>query len=797
MPNQAKISGGAHSGILADPAREDAALQHRVWRSFRGLSSRLVAVFSRLGDFRGAGREQFGVVVSAQLSGAVVGMEKFLDSAGFDRAPWLAVGFGSGIGLWFALDNRGEWLGLIALCLGVVLGAAAFLHAYGRFPYLRLALMTMGLMVAAGCATVWAKSALVGTAPIARAMVPWITGRVLDRVEEPADDRVRLVLATREPHTDRVIRVRVTLPAGAGQIQDQSGLVKGAIVRLRARLMPPAAPKLPGSFDFARAAWFNGISATGNVIGAPRIFVPGPGGDWLARARSALAGHVRAKIAGSAGGIAAVITTGERGGINAVDAQAMRDAGLAHLLVVGGLHVSAVVGLAWLLAIRLAALIPALALRLRLPLLSASLGAVVGIGYTLLTGAEVSTVRACLGSLLVMAALALGRQPLSLRLLAVAAMVVMVLWPEAVAGPSFQMSFGSVLAIIALHDAGPVRNFLAHRDEARLMRVVRELTILLISGMVIDLAMMPIALFHFHRAGLYGALANLVAIPLTTFVAMPSIAVALTLDIVGWGAPAWWLAARTLGLLLSVAHMTTGLPGAVALWPSLGAGRFIVFGAAMLWLGLWRGRVRLLALIPALLAAISMAWLRAPDVLITGDGRNLGIASDNGAKLMILREGRSSFTRDEMLELAGMAGTAAPLDKWPGARCNHDFCLVTLNRGGRDWRLLVARTHVSLSDDALALACAGVDIVIAQQVLLGPCHPALIKADRSLLMRTGGLSLDLVNRQVASVVSSQGEHPWWRAPGQSGYGITQTESDDTQSPDTVNQTADMVKALPN
>ncbi len=728
----------------------------------------------------------------AELSGAAGGIEHFLDGAGFDRAPWLAVGFGTGIGLWFALDSPWQWLELIAASLAAALAAAALMSAHGRFPYIRLAIMTMAMMVAAGCTAVWAKSAMVGTPPISYPTVASMTGRVLERTDEPAEHRLRLVLVTREPRTDRPIRVRVTLPDTADRLVT-GALVEGAIVRLKARLMPPSAPKVPGSFDFARAAWFEGISASGGVIGPVDIVSPASGGHLLARAQHALAAHIRARIVGSAGGIAAVLATGERGGISRADAQAMRDAGLAHLLAVGGLHVSAVVGLAYMLVFRLAALFPVIALRVRLPMVAAVAGALVGVAYTLMTGAHVPTVRACLGALLVLTALALGRQPLSLRLLAVAAMVVMLLWPESVAGPSFQMSFGSVVAIIALHNAQPVKDFLAHRVETWPMRVARELIMILLGGMVIDLALMPIALFQFHRAGLFGALANLFAIPLTTFVAMPLIALALTLDLVGLGAPMWWLAGKSLVFLLAIAHGTADLPGAVTLLPVLGTGRYMVFVAAMLWLGLWRGNVRLLALIPALLATASMAWLRPPDVMITGDGRNLGIVSDNGENLMILREGRSSFNRDQMLEAAGMSGAVRPLDKWPGARCNHDFCLVEVDRGDRIWRLLIARTKARVSGDDLARACAGVDIVVAQQTLFGACKPALIKADSALLMRTGGLALDLVDRRVTSVVADEGDHPWWRAAHK-----LQTDDDDDQgysSP--ADPAVDIVKALPN
>src|SRR5690606_27391441 len=209
---------------------------------------------------------------------------------------------------------------------------------------------------------------------------------------------------------------------------------------------------------------------------------------------------------------------------------------------ISGLHVSAVIAAAYLLAVKLLALWPWLALRVRLPLVAAGVAALAGVAYTLLTGAEVPTVRSCVGAVLVLIALALGREPLSLRMVAVGAIFVLLLWPEALVGPSFQMSFAAVIAIVALHGAAPVRAFLAPREEGWPVWIARRVAMLLMTGVVIEIALMPIVLFHFHRAGLYGALANVVAIPLVTFVSMPLIALALLLDVVGGGAPVWWLA---------------------------------------------------------------------------------------------------------------------------------------------------------------------------------------------------------------------------------------------------------------
>ena len=111
--------------------------------------------------------------------------------------------------------------------------------------------------------------------------------------------------------------------------------------------------------------------------------------------------------------------------------------------------------------------------------------------------------RSCVGALLVLIALSLGREPLSLRMVATAAFVVLLLWPESLIGPSFQMSFAAVIAIVALSSAQPMREFMRAREESWVMRMGRGTVMLLVTGFVIEFALMPIVLFHFHRAGFY------------------------------------------------------------------------------------------------------------------------------------------------------------------------------------------------------------------------------------------------------------------------------------------------------
>ncbi len=472
-----------------------------------------------------------------------------------------------------------------------------------------------------------------------------------------------------------------------------------------------------------------------------------------------LADHVRANLSGSPGAIAAALASGDRGAIAKSDEKAMRDAGLTHLLSISGLHVSAVIAAVYVITIRLLALFPYVALRVRLPVFAAAAGAMGGIAYTLVTGSEVPTIRSVAGSLLVLAALALGRDPLSLRLLATAALFVMLFWPESVFGPGFQMSFASVIAIIAFYSAAPAKAFLAAREEGWMMRMGRHLLMLLASGVVIELALMPISLFHFHRAGLYGAAANVIAIPLTTFATMPLIAVALVLDLVGAGAPAWWLAGKSIELLLWLAHLVAAQPGAVTMMPGMPGWTFGLFVAGLLWLALWTGRVRLWGFIPVALAAIAMVFQQTPDVLVSGDGRHVGITGE-GPDLLVLREMRGDYTREAMLENAGMDGQVTPLDAWRSAQCNSDFCRMTLERAGRRFVLLMARGRDLVERSALEPACAAADIVIASRRLPIWCKPRLLKADRALLARTGGLSISLVSGEIRTVAETQGQHGW-------------------------------------
>ncbi|MGV3770384.1 MAG: ComEC/Rec2 family competence protein [Sphingobium phenoxybenzoativorans] len=679
-------------------------------------------------------------------------IERWLEKEREHIALWAPVALGGGIAAWFLLPGPFAWMGWCFLCAALIV-AAGLIPAGSR---LRMMLAAAGFLACIGCLIIWGKAVAFGEPPLARAAFVQMTGRITHIEPLPAQGSTRLVLKPLE-RPDLPARIRVNI----ADADRPEGLAEGAIIAFRARMMPPAPPAVPGAYDFAQRAFFMGIGATGKALPPIKIVeTPADGGPSL---RQRLSTHIQARVEGGPGAIAATLATGDRGAIPENDAEAMRRSGLAHLLSISGLHVTALIGAVIFLILRLLALSSRLALRWPLLLLSAAGGAAAGIGYTLLTGSDVPTVRSCVAALLVLGGLALGRDSLTLRLVAAGALFILLLWPESIAGPSFQMSFTAVTVIVALGEHPRFRALVSAREERMPVRFLRHLLGLFLTGLAIEIALMPIALFHFHQAGMLGAIANLIAIPLTTFIIMPFEALALFLDLAGLGFPAWWIVEKALALLLIVAHAVAASPGAVALTPAISPVEFGLTVAGGLWCLLWRSRARWIGLLPVLAGAAMIAMTPKPDIMVTGDGRHVAIRLPDGG-MAILRDKAGDYVRDALSESAGYDGELAAFADIPAARCSRDLCNVDMVRGERRWRMLATRSFDLVPASQLARDCAAADVVVSERRLPRTCNPRWLKIDRSMLRRTGGVAVYLRQGVIKTVKRKGDAHPWMTPP---------------------------------
>lgn len=663
---------------------------------------------------------------------------------------WVPVLLGVGIAAYFALPRVAQWQAVACTAAALAAAGLAGRGLVGRCVF------WSGLLILAGVALAWGRAETVAAPKLQSTLFNrTITATIIGLDLQPAQERFRLLLDPDDPALPP--RVRVSLRQAP-----PANIIPGAHIRIRATLRPPPGPSVPGGYDFARRAWFEGVGAVGYALGAPDLLKPAPPpGDaraWLDDARRRLTQRIQSQIDGPAGGIAAALIAGDRGGISEEVTQDMRDSGLAHLLSISGLHIAVVVGGTMWLVRHLLLLNMWIALRWPVKIIAAGVAALAGIAYTLLAGAEVPTVRSCIATLLVLAGLCLGRQAISLRMVAAGALLILLVRPEALLGASFQLSFAAVTAIIVFYQS-PLGKRLAggQAESSWPSRLGRGLVALVVTGVLVEAALAPIALAHFGRTGFYGVLANVIAIPFTSFVVMPAAAAALLLDPVGLGAPGYAVLGWSLELLMRLADTVASWPGAVSRLPSMPTAAFAAFIAGGLWLALWETRIRWAGLLPIGVAAALALSARPADLVVSGDGRHAGIVEDG--RLAMLRPRAGSFIGDMWSD----ATAAETLDEWresPTTRCNRDACVTVIERGGKGWRLLATRSRAQIEWRQLVRACRGVDIVISERWLPDACTPRWLKLDRAALAHSGAVAIRFDPVSVRTVADGHGDHPW-------------------------------------
>jgi competence protein ComEC len=182
--------------------------------------------------------------------------------------------------------------------------------------------------------------------------------------------------------------------------------------------------------------------------------------------------------------------------------------------------------------------------------------------------------------------------------------------------------------------------------------------------------------------------------------------------------------------------------------------------AGGLWICLWRTGWRRWGLVPVAAGALWALLTPAPDLIVTGDGRHLALRTADGS-FAILRARAGDYVRDTLAEAGGTEAELLDIESLPDAACSDALCAATIERDGRRWRLLATRSRDLVARPDMVRACAAADIVVADRNLPRDCNPRWLRADRSFLRQTGGLSIRLGNPPaVVTVTDSVGRHPW-------------------------------------
>ncbi|MDQ8728777.1 ComEC/Rec2 family competence protein [Bradyrhizobium sp. LHD-71] len=670
--------------------------------------------------------------------------------------PWLAVAFGAGIATYFAADR--EPIVWIVLLVAAVFVVAAWLARRSRY----FALAALAAAAAAGFATASLKTARIEHGVLARPMFAvTLAGFIEVREERERSDRFVLRLDRFEPArvtTDtlpKLERVRLSVKKGTAP-------AVGSYVELKARLSPPFTALRPGGYDFARDIYFQRIGASGFVLGAIKpLAAPESGGWWLGYAvainsmRDAIDARIRQTLSGDARAIATALLTGKRDAITSPVNEAMYVSGLGHILSISGYHMALVAGAVFFVLRALLALIPSLTVGFPIKKWAAAAALVAAAFYLLLSGAEVATQRSFLMTAVVLIGVMVDRRAITFRTLAVAAMVVMLLAPEAVVHPSFQMSFAATLGLVALMDRDrPLFSTADHSGAARAaLWGAREVAILALASLIAGLATMPYAAFHFHRATPYGLVSNLLAMPIVSGVVMPAGLFGLLAMPFGFDGVFWRLMDLGIGWMISVAQWVAALPGAVGRVSAFGMLPLLLATLGLIVIALMRTPLRWCGALPILIGAALALVTPQPDVLIASDGQSVAVRGSDG-KLRFMQTKKDAFAVKDWLAADADARGAGDATLAHGARCDAAGCAVRTANGGY---VTIAQRLNAFADD-----CAKAAVIVTALPPPAGCKALVFGQDRlnetgsvALYVRDGAFVVDAVKPPGSS-------RPWAR-----------------------------------
>jgi competence protein ComEC len=622
--------------------------------------------------------------------------------------PWLPVAFGIGIAGYFTADREpARWAALILALATIAIAVMARRRPFG-FP------LALGVAaIATGFCVATLQTARVAHPILQRATwTAQVAGFVETRQEREKSDRivVRVQRFDAARVTEKPERVRVSVRKGTAP-------AVGDYVAFKAHLSPPLSPLRPGGYDFARDMYFQTIGASGYVLGKIRAETPAAErGFWLRYAafidgmRDGIDDRIRTVLPGDRGAIASALITGKRDAISVPVNDAMYISSLAHVLSISGYHMAVVAGIVFFVVRAGLALIASLAVRRPIKKWAAGAALLAAAFYLLLSGAEVATQRSFIMIAIVLLGVMIDRAAITFRTLSVAAFGVLILAPQAVVHPSFQMSFAATLALVAVYQYGlPGGPFWrTDHDTPFGARVAlwggREVAALLLASLIAGLATMPYAAYHFHRVAPYGMLANLLAMPVVSVVVMPmGILGALTMPF-GLDAVFWRLMGAGIDWMIGVAQWVTSLPGSVGHMPAFSTGPLLTVTLGLCLICLLRTPLRWSGAMLVVTASLWALNAPRPDVLIGADGQLAAVRGADG-RLAFLRRSRDSFAVKEWLAADGDARDAKDKSLSEGARCDAIGCTAKLANGR-----LVA---FALSAEAFEEDCARAAVIVS------------------------------------------------------------------------------------
>ena len=676
-----------------------------------------------------------------------------------------------GVLLYVQADREPSWLA--PLILAGVSGGLAFLNR-DRNRVLMVCLIGLCAM-STGFLAACLQTIRLATPVLQKPWIGYASG-VIEQIDWGQDnlgqDNAHLILRVYKmgflTPSERPVKLKLS-------VKGKPAIKAGDQIFASMRVQPLPGPSYAGGYDFRFDYFFKQIGGVGTIVGEIKAGYGKPPSLWqsvwfaIDRYRCAITDRIYTVIGGQNGAVAAALVTGKRGYINEHSNDSLRSAGIYHVVSISGLHMAIAAGFAFTCARLFFLLIPGLSLRHDTRRWAAWAGMAGAVVYDVFAGSDIATERSMLMTLVLFGAIAFGRRLLSMRNCALAAMLLIVLEPNGVLNPGFQMSFAAVVGLIALYErkpdlvlsrtmvtqvqvteqspqtSKPKNRFFTHHKMRALFNDV------VLTTVVAELATAPFGLYHFHMMQSYGLIGNAITLPFVSFIVMPAAALGLIAMPFGLDAPIWTLMGYGMDAIMRICDALALWPAATRYMAGFSVSALLLMVSGFLILCLLISPLRYGALVLALAGAFFAYKAERPEVYIGREGRFVAVRMADG-RLQFAGLGLNAFSLSQIARQDGDGRLSTDPTLIAQESCAKKSCRLTSASG--------LNIELVWDEALLSAACQRADLVVTSLTYQKSCQAQVI--DRVLLQQQGAVQGFIRNGTVSLVTdrSPLRARPW-------------------------------------
>lgn len=516
--------------------------------------------------------------------------------------------FSFAIGIIYCISNSVPYpisIGLLSICLCLLLIRCKENPLYIWF------LLSCTIMFCLGTIATKYRIDSTQASSIVKAQIVPLTGRI----EKIKPNQYGTQITLNDCQIDRlpdIHKIRINVKHKGAEL-----LSIGDLIRAQVKLFPLNSSILPEGYNFSFFLRMEKIQATGYAVSELIIIQKITSyTSYIEKIRRYIYFRLTEMLGVKTGNFAAAIIIGETKAIPQDVTDAMRKTGTSHILSVSGLHLSLVAMSFFVFSRSLLNISNFLAYNTNIKIIAACISIIGSFLYLQISGNNIAAIRAFIMTSILMVAIILNRSPYPMRSVLIAAFFILLMMPEYILHPSFQLSFIAVMCLIAGYEFYSHSYFIILKSYPIIGKCITYIFANIYTSLLASIFTTPFVIFHFYQFANYSVIMNLIAVPIMSFVIMPLSIIALLLMPFKADQYILQIIGYFIDIIINSAHYISNLPYAIATTGYITSASLLVFTIGFCWICFWQGSKRYFGILIMAYSMWMMYATKTPDIII-------------------------------------------------------------------------------------------------------------------------------------------------------------------------------------